>query len=74
MINCADTEWVLLALEMLQAKYCENNNYTNTEIWHMTRHRHKGASPQGSILHQMVSESWNFTGQAQMCALRQKCF
>ena len=34
----------------------------------------KGASPQGSIHHQMVSESWNFTGRAQMCALRQKCF
>ena len=33
MINCADTEWVLLALEMLEAKYCENNDYTNTEIW-----------------------------------------
>ena len=34
----------------------------------------KGASPQGSIHHQMVSESWNVTGRAQMCALRQKCF
>ena len=34
----------------------------------------KGASPQGLIHHQMVSESWNFTGRAQMCALRQKCF
>ena len=34
----------------------------------------KGASPQGSIHHQKVSESWNFTGRAQMCALRQKCF
>ena len=34
----------------------------------------KGASPQGSIHHQMVSERWNFTGRAQMCALRQNCF
>ena len=34
----------------------------------------KGASPQGSIYHQMVSESWNFTDKVQMSALREKYF
>ena len=34
----------------------------------------KGASPQGSIHHQMVSESWNFTDRVQMGALREKYF
>ena len=33
-----------------------------------------GASPQGSIHHQMVSESWNFTDRVQMGALREKYF
>ena len=32
----------------------------------------KGASPQDSIHHQMVSESWNFTDRVQMGALREK--
>ena len=36
--------------------------------------RTKGASPQGSIQHQLVSESWNFTDWVQMGALREKYF
>ena len=51
-----------------------SRKFVDSSIQYLLIHCYKGASPQGSIHHQMVSESWNFTGRAQMCALRQKCF
>ena len=57
-------------------KYLAKNNFKVNEKINMEKipEAKKGASPQGSIHHQMVSESWNFTDRVQMGALREKYF
>ena len=52
--------------EQNRVKSSEVKTKNNEDMWT------KRASPQGSIHHQMVSESWNFTGRAQLGALREK--